>query len=388
MEITIGNKIKQLRKTYDRTQENMAQALGVTPQAISRWENETGYPDIELIPSIANYFGVTIDVLFGYDGDRSEKIREILKRADEMETAETEASECLDYMRIAAAEFPASDEITIRLANTLMRCGWAYHGAASFSGTREKEDGTYEEFAHPDYEFNTGNKYWYEALTLYEGLIENTDNADIREEAVENAVHIYWEFGDHSAITKLAAKAPHIRTSREMLLSRDESYNYRSDALMVVLSTLKDLMFSTVKAWRSSAEDNIRECEQIISLYQLIFEDGRFGKYHLDMYDVYARLTYHYWRIDEKDKALDALAHSKEHFDKFEALKNTGMYCYSSYYTKGSVTNTAEWIPKYGMNDFSVQKFEDTFWFSEEFCPGIRDDVRFYEITNFDYVNS
>lgn len=387
MEIAIGNKIKQFRKMYDRTQENMAQALGVTSQAISRWENGTGYPDIEIIPAIANYFGVTIDVLFGYDGDRTEKIRSILKHADEMEEARTESSECLDYMRLAAAEFPASDEITIRLAHTLMRCGWAYYGAVSLSGTEKKDDGTLEEWSHPDYEHNRKNKYWQEALALYEELIENTDNADIREEAVETAIHIYWEFGNHSALAKLAAKAPHIRTSREMILSWDESYNYRSDALMVVLSTLKDLMFGTVKAWRSSAEDNIRECEQIISLYQLIFEDGRYGKYHQDMYDVYARLTYHYWKNGEKDKALDALSQSKEHFDKFEALKNTGIYKYSSYYTKGSVADTAEWMPKYGMNDFPTQKFEDTFWFSEEFCPGIRDDVRFYEITNFNYVN-
>lgn len=386
MEIAIGNKIKQLRKTYDRTQENMAQALGVTSQAISRWENGTGYPDIEIIPAIANYFGVTIDVLFGYDGNRNEKIRSIIKHADEMEDTRVEPSECLDYMRIAAAEFPASDEITIHLANTLMRCGWAYYGAASFSGTREKEDGTYEEFAHPDYEYNCGNKYWHEALGLYEGLIQNTNNADIREEAVENAVLIYWEFGDHSEITKLAAKAPHIRTSREMLLSRDESYNYRSDALMVVLRTLKDLMFSTVKAWRVRTEDNIRECEQLISLFRLIFEDGRFGRYHSDMYDLYARLTSHYWKTGEKNKALDALAYSKEHYDKFESLKNTGMYCYSSYYTKGSVTDTAEWTPKYGMNDI-VQKFEDTFWFSEEWCPGIRENVRFSEIVSQNYVN-
>ena len=87
MEITIGNKIKQLRKACSRTQESMAQALGVTSQAISRWENGTGYPDIEYIPSIANYFGVTIDVLFGYDGSRTEKIRGILAHVQEMENA-------------------------------------------------------------------------------------------------------------------------------------------------------------------------------------------------------------------------------------------------------------------------------------------------------------
>ena len=387
MEIIIGNKIKHLRKMYSRTQENMAQALGVTSQAISRWENGTGYPDIEYIPSIANYFGVTIDVLFGYDGSRTEKIRSILERAAEMEASETEPSECLDYMRLAAAEFPASDAIKLRLANTLMRCGWKYHGAVSLSGTEKKDDGTLEEWSHPDYEHNCANKYWQEALTLYEGLLETTDDADILEEAVDNVLLIYWEFGNHSALAKLAAKAPHLRHSRELILAQDESFNYRAGALMTVLRTMKDLMFGTVKAWRSCTEDNIRECEQIIAMYELIFEDGRCGRYHEDLYDLYARLTYYYWKIDEKDKAMDALAHSKEHCDKFETLKNTGRYSYTSYYTKGYTEDTADWTSKYGACDFSTTNFEKTFWFSEEWCPGLHDDIYFREIMNNNYVN-
>ena len=386
MEITIGNKIRQLRKSCSRTQENMAQALGVTSQAISRWENGTGYPDIEYIPSIANYFGVTIDALFGYDGSRTERIRSTLDRAAEMEAAGTEPSECLDYMRLAAAEFPASDIITLRLANTLMRCGWKYHGAASLSGTEKKDDGTLEEWSHPDYEHNCANKYWQEALALYEGLLDDTDDADIREEAVDNVLLIYWEFGNHSALAKLAAKAPHLRHSREMILSKDETYNYRAGALMVILRTMKELMLGTIKAWRTSTEDNIRECEQIIAMYEHIFEDGRCGRYHEDLYELYARLTYYYWKMDAKDNTMDAFAHSKEHCDMFVSLKNTGTYSYTSCYTKGYIEDTSDWTPKYGASDCSAAKFADTFWFSEEWCPGIREDIRFYEILNNNYV--
>lgn len=388
MEITIGNKIKQLRKSCNCTQENMAQAIGVTSQAISRWENGTGYPDIEYIPSIANYFGVTIDLLFGYDGDRTEKIRSILKHAADMEKTEMEPSECLDYMRLAAAEFPSSDAITLRLANTLMRCGWMYHGAASLSGTDQKDDGTLEEWSHPDYEHNRANKYWQEALALYESLTDTADSPDIREEAVDNLLMIYWEFGNHSALSKLAAKAPCIAQSRELILSRDESFNYRAGALITILRTMKDLMFSTVKAWRSKTEDNIRECEQIIAMYEHIFEDGRCGRCHLDLYELYARLTHYYWKNGETEKAINALAHSKEHCDLFESLKNISKYSYTSYYTKGYSEDTANWTPKYGANDFSATNFAETFWFNEEWCPGLREDARYSEIVNGNYANS
>ena len=65
MQVQIGEKIKQLRNRDNRTQEMLANAIGVTSQAISRWETSGGYPDVEIIPAIANFFHVSIDELFG-----------------------------------------------------------------------------------------------------------------------------------------------------------------------------------------------------------------------------------------------------------------------------------------------------------------------------------
>ena len=74
MKLHIGETIRQLRLRDGRTQEDLAEALGVSPQAVSRWEKNGAYPDMETVPAIANYFGVTIDGLFGYEGDREQKI--------------------------------------------------------------------------------------------------------------------------------------------------------------------------------------------------------------------------------------------------------------------------------------------------------------------------
>ena len=71
MNVKIGAIIKRLRAEKHITQDTLATAMGVTPQAISRWESGGGYPDLEIIPSIANYFHVTIDWLFGYNDARS-----------------------------------------------------------------------------------------------------------------------------------------------------------------------------------------------------------------------------------------------------------------------------------------------------------------------------
>ena len=70
----LGERIKELRLRDGRTQEALAGKLGVTAQAISRWEKGICYPDMELVPSIANCFGVTIDELFGYEADSMRRL--------------------------------------------------------------------------------------------------------------------------------------------------------------------------------------------------------------------------------------------------------------------------------------------------------------------------
>lgn len=63
--MTLGNKIAQYRKSFNITQEALAQQLGVTNQAVSKWESDQCCPDVMLLPKLADIFGVTIDELFG-----------------------------------------------------------------------------------------------------------------------------------------------------------------------------------------------------------------------------------------------------------------------------------------------------------------------------------
>lgn len=76
----IGNKIKQLRYRASFTQEQLADRLGLSAQAISKWENSVTMPDISLLPLLAETFGVSIDELF--DLTTEQKYRRIENRMD------------------------------------------------------------------------------------------------------------------------------------------------------------------------------------------------------------------------------------------------------------------------------------------------------------------
>lgn len=75
----LGNQIKALRLQRGVTQETLAEALNVSAQAVSKWEREAALPDIQLLPAISAYFGVTIDELFALsDETRIERIRNMI----------------------------------------------------------------------------------------------------------------------------------------------------------------------------------------------------------------------------------------------------------------------------------------------------------------------
>lgn len=64
--MNIGNKIKALRKQRGMTQEQLANSIGISFQAVSKWENNIALPDITLAPILASFFGVTMDELFDF----------------------------------------------------------------------------------------------------------------------------------------------------------------------------------------------------------------------------------------------------------------------------------------------------------------------------------
>ena len=73
MKLTIGENIRNFRRKNDMTQEQLAQRLGVTYQSVSRWENGTTYPDLELLPAISELLSVSVDELIGMPQSEKEK---------------------------------------------------------------------------------------------------------------------------------------------------------------------------------------------------------------------------------------------------------------------------------------------------------------------------
>ena len=65
MEETLGKRIIANRKRLGMTQDKLAEQLGVTAQAVSKWENDQSCPDITMLPKLAELFGISIDALLG-----------------------------------------------------------------------------------------------------------------------------------------------------------------------------------------------------------------------------------------------------------------------------------------------------------------------------------
>ena len=65
MKETFGQRFNRLRKKYDLTQEEVANKLSVSSQAVSKWENDISLPDISLLIEIAELFNITVDELLG-----------------------------------------------------------------------------------------------------------------------------------------------------------------------------------------------------------------------------------------------------------------------------------------------------------------------------------
>ena len=98
----LGKNIRELRKKKELTQEQFAEKLGVSFQSVSRWENCVTYPDVEMIPMIARFFGVSIDYLFGVpEEEKLKKLKELTKELEQLPPDATErAIEIVRHIRL------------------------------------------------------------------------------------------------------------------------------------------------------------------------------------------------------------------------------------------------------------------------------------------------
>lgn len=186
MKLQIGENLKKLRDEKGITQEQLSDVLGVSCQSVSRWELNVCYPDLELLPVIANYFDITLDDLLGMAYLRSEeRRREIFTRALELERREN-WQEAIAVLREAVRTYPNDDGILTELALVLTK-----------TGSRQNQ---------------------MEAITLSEKVLERCTGEKLRSTARANLCFLYKATGQTEKAVALGRALPHIWECREILL--------------------------------------------------------------------------------------------------------------------------------------------------------------------------
>lgn len=338
MNLKIGEKIKHFRLRDGRRQEDLAAVLGVSPQAVSRWESGVGYPDMELVPAIANYFHVSIDTLFGYQNDREEKINDILEKADEMIKAErpllgrdfpTENLEkCVELLRDAAAEFPNEPRILIRLGRVLHMLGYNKKGEKV---NYNDKLGVYVE----DIAYNTDNIYWHEALQVYERVLLCEVEEQQRDEAIIAITVLNRVMGNYDKAKEVANKQNYLGACKEVLLASaadgEEGAMYRGKEIIALLHALQNAIISALSIMKAFQTEKGRQALlDVLKLQETVFGEGKYGRKHLDIGYGWMVLAEHESKYGEMQIALKYLDQGIEHYLAYNNCLGEKEYSYNS----------------------------------------------------------
>ena len=322
MQLDLGQKIRELRHRDGRTQEALADAIGVTSQAVSRWEANGGYPDMEMIPSIANYFGITIDELFGYHNDRESKIDAIIQKIADFSIPsrgdDEWVDECLAILREGLAEFPQNERLLITLADTLSDAGWRRH----------KEWVYYDDegFIQHNYDVHKKNEYWAESIKICENLVENSANNETVTRAVQILVLLYQNMGKTEKAISCAKKMSELEFCRENLLvaatDGKEHAKYLGQILLKLLGQFTGNLMQALMSNKQHYESDmpIEKIKGLIAIYNLIFDDGNMGLYHDELIRLYLYLSRVQWERGYHDDAYVSLDESLKHARALEAV--------------------------------------------------------------------
>ena len=193
MNLKIGENLRRFRRERELTQEEVASHLGVSFQAVSKWERNEGYPDITLLPAIANYFGVTVDALIGMEDVASAAQYETYNRRwAENRIAGLHAAN-VALMKEALAIFPNDALLLVQLSASL-----------------ERLDGTDAE----------KREYLRQSIEVQEQILRYTADSEVRGAVLFNIADAYWRYGDNERAYAYAEKLPNLYKTRETALVR------------------------------------------------------------------------------------------------------------------------------------------------------------------------
>ena len=117
MKESMGHIIKRLRKERNLTQEELAEQLNISAQAISKWENGTSMPDISQVVPLANYFRVSTDTLFSREPKKDDNVKSLIQTIEN----DTEYNYNIRFAKLKAllTEYPAD----LTILDAIVSCG-------------------------------------------------------------------------------------------------------------------------------------------------------------------------------------------------------------------------------------------------------------------------
>ena len=249
--IKLGEKIKSLRKQKNISQEVFANYLGVSFQAVSKWETGNTMPDITMIPAIASFFGVSTDELFDFNLFEIEKqVDEICNEAYKYRFSDAAKSE--QILRKGLQRFPGNDIILNNLLYTL------------------------------DYKTRAD-----EVISLCKTLIESTKDDSVKYDACRILATCYKENGQNDMRKPTLEIIPEIYFSKlelmASLLSGEDSYEAAHKQKNISAEDLIDMLIIIGKRLRENGEyekanSQLRIALKIMDAFEEDFVESKWFK--------------------------------------------------------------------------------------------------------------
>ncbi len=302
---TIGQRIRELRKKNDLTQEKLADYLGVSYQAVSKWETGVSSPDLALIRPLTKLLHITADELLGIDTNTDERFNEL----DEQYKATYTSGDLAERYRIAnlaVEEYPGDLRCLSWLADA------TYYHAYDFRSDAEKYRAEIEK-----------------SIRLSERVLEDCDDETIRRGMLNNLVICLGELGRRDEARVYAEQYPeNDGYGRDDLLgfclTGDELALHRQKQIM---KALDNLCYKLTNQWST---ESARTKQALIELF---IPDGNYLIYECELLWCAILQAKAFTREGKYDEAVAMLAKAKVHAQAYDAIdlpKNRGVYQFTA----------------------------------------------------------